>query len=37
MPNVKRKATQVNWLGDVAKVIGAMALLLRPLHDINLL
>lgn len=33
----KAKATQVNWLADVAKVIGAIALLLRTLHDINLL
>lgn len=37
MPKAKRTATQVNWLGDVAKVIGAVALLLRTLHDINLL
>lgn len=37
MRNAERKATQVRWLADVAKVIGAIALLLRTLHDINLL
>lgn len=33
----KRKAIQVSWLADVAKVIGAITLLLRTLHEINLL
>ena len=37
MRNDKRKAVQVNWLGEVAKVIGAVALLLRTLHDTGLL
>jgi len=33
----KRIAKQVNWLGDVAKVIGAITLLLRTLYDIGFL
>ena len=37
MRNAKRKAARVNWLADVAKVIGAITLLLRTLHDIGLL
>lgn len=36
---MKAKATalQVKWLNAVAKVLGTITLLLRTLHDINLL
>ncbi len=34
---MKKRLAKVSWLGDVAKVIGAIALLLRTLHDIGLL
>lgn len=33
----KATAVQVKWLAAVAKVIGAITLLLRTLHDIKLL
>ena len=34
---MKKRLAKVSWLADVAKVIGAVALLLRTLHDIGLL
>jgi len=34
---MKKRLAKVSWLADVAKVIGAVSLLLRTLHDIGLL
>jgi hypothetical protein len=37
MRNAKPNAVKVNWLDGVAKVIRALAQLLRVLHDTDLL